>query len=334
MQYEAKERKEMQKFKALKRRHSSYDDRRPTRLAPTWMGEMKPTFEKQYSGSESSASSSSSSFYSHMPPHHPGPETMSPLDFASGYFKPRGGRGEYGRPRRVFEGQKRKRHAGYSSSSSSYDPADLEKAYDHWGEKQLGQDPHDFEMKRREPLPKHHGSSPQYPVIPVHHDRGVPPPKKDRGMHPSRHRGQYADKIPDDFILQKLDKFSKKDIPKYELDAEHDLDEIVEWIGEQIVPAEDEGDANLMGVGDTCWKIAIGKEKLDECKEHVTGANSSISNLLWSVLGTEEVDDNSLCYGSCPNGFEGDGPICWKTCPTGTFECGPLCQTPDQPCFG
>jgi len=96
------------------------------------------------------------------------------------------------------------------------------------------------------------------------------------------------------------------------------------------------GTENLLGVGDTCWKIAIGKERLAECPEHIAAAATSpLSNLLWStVLSTEEAVDNSLCYGACPNGFEGDGPICWKSCPTGTFECGPLCQTPDQVCYG
>lgn len=52
-----------------------------------------------------------------------------------------------------------------------------------------------------------------------------------------------------------------------------------------MVNLEDENQADI---GATCWKIAMGKEKLAECPEHIFAAITSPLSNLSSVLSTKE----------------------------------------------
>ena len=81
----------------------------------------------------------------------------------------------------------------------------------------------------------------------------------------------------------------------------------------------DDADRN----GLTCWKQAYRRDYAECTEGNGKGVGSIVSDLIWSVLKTEEQAE--MCFAQCKDDFTADGPVCWSPCPADTIECGALC---------
>ena len=162
----------------------------------------------------------------------------------------------------------------------------MRRQFDVWNSKQDGNA--EGEISRRETKiprwmggpPQPHQGGPPMPDLPREPRRQGPPPpppmhdgprgdpryeearrRYEDGSQPQfgRRRGRYADEIPDELLHEKMQMYSKKDIPKYELESLYGVDGILanlvaansyEKFNEENLPAA----VALSNDGGTCWK--------------------------------------------------------------------------------